>query len=630
MNPFGARYGAQAHKAVFIGLVLVGLLCLGTSAATVSTLATGLAAPIGAALDISDGRLYFVEYTAGTLKYLDIGSPAAAVTVASGFHHPEDVELDVSAGVAYVTTRDDPGTTGALWRVDLATGAKSLVTFNLDAPQQLALDLGTGRAYAVGFTGGRLWQIELSTGVKSVVASGLANPVGLVISVADNEAHVTEQAFTPRISTYDLSSGAHLSSIPLSTTAAPFFLSWMNAEEDALLLTRRGGSGSTVFGEVDRVDLLTGSVSTLYSWPTSSPSGVVAAPSGNGAYVTVGSTVVELSMVDYSNPMYGPLFLAVGHVPSTKITSSGPSSGQGYATTDPGFFFYVRNAPFGGTINLFGNLTSFADPAEYDATHYRIFVSKDGGPAIPVIHTWNVYKYNSSTHDHELTKIAPETDGWYRIPVESDGLYHPDLWQPPFLFMRWPSGDNGLYTFTIELWDETDPTRTITLPVSHNRLVLRVDKTPPIATLTTLYQQPCPSPSPCAPCSLAAASTYTTIDPCAIVSSAPNCYCFRITAQDVHQHLLSYSLRGYYGANQSVLIASDSYANHYSPSHPYWGGVVDAMIGKTATEGWSAPVNCAFTFYLSVWKRTINGYGYIIHRSFSKSYTINNVGLSCP
>ena len=61
--------------------------------------------------------------------------------------NPQDVALDTVHNTAYVTTRDDPGTTGALWRVDLTTGIRTLVTFNLGAPHQIALDVAASLMY---------------------------------------------------------------------------------------------------------------------------------------------------------------------------------------------------------------------------------------------------------------------------------------------------------------------------------------------------------------------------------------------------------------------------------------------------------------------------------------------------
>ena len=44
------------------------------------------------------------------------------------------VEPDFMAGAVYVTTRDEPGSMGALWRVNLAPGTKSMVISTIPTP----------------------------------------------------------------------------------------------------------------------------------------------------------------------------------------------------------------------------------------------------------------------------------------------------------------------------------------------------------------------------------------------------------------------------------------------------------------------------------------------------------------
>ena len=146
----------------FVACTILFFMGAGTAMATTKTiLANGLAAPVGAAVDESKNQLYFVEYNPaanGKLKRINLppacAAPACAATIhtiADGFSHPEDIQLDLSHGNAYVTTRDDAGTTGALWKVNLSTGAKTMVTFNLGAPQQLYLDVANNQAFTVGY-----------------------------------------------------------------------------------------------------------------------------------------------------------------------------------------------------------------------------------------------------------------------------------------------------------------------------------------------------------------------------------------------------------------------------------------------------------------------------------------------
>lgn len=85
-------------------------------------------------------------------------------------------------------------------------------------------------------------------------------------------------------------------------------------------------------------------------------------------YITTDKYIVKVNLVEFD--LSESVFLGIGNVPSTKIV-------EGYATTGPGYFFNVKHAPFGGTLNLFGNLSKFK---ELGAKYYKVLISKDGGP----------------------------------------------------------------------------------------------------------------------------------------------------------------------------------------------------------------------------------------------------------
>jgi hypothetical protein len=125
------------------------------------------------------------------------------------------------------------------------------------------------------------------------------------------------------------------------------------------------------------------------------------------------------------------------------------------------------------------------------------------------------------------------------------------------------------------------------------------------------------------------AETSTVIAPCDIVSTGANSFDFRVTASDSEHHLLSYTLWALWGRNRSAPIAADTYApGHVDAEGPYrWSGLSNARI---PTDGWSAECNCAHTFRLQAWKRTIDGYNHILRRDSHQSVTINNAGKVCP
>lgn len=599
--------GAGVRWAPALALALAGLA--GRSDAATIDLVTGVAAGVGIASDPVNNDIYYVEFNAGTLKrvHIDPGcdavSPATCTvtTVVSGFSHPEDVALDLEHNLAYVSTRDDPGTTGALWRVDLATSTRSLVTFNLGAPHQIVLDTPTNFAYVVGFDSGRLWRVELTTGAKTSLMTGLVHPVGLALTADRSLAYVTEQGAPAVISEIDVALATRLRSVATGLTA-PFFLSWTDPAQYALYVLERAPAN-----RLTRVDVPTAISTPIVTGLPSQPSGIAVNLAAGAAYVAAGSKVVKVTLADL--PMSEPVFLGVGHVPYNKIV-------DGYATTstDPAYFFQVTDSPFGGTLNILGNLSNFKS---LGATHYRVNVSYAGGPAAPLTLSWNTYRWNPATSQYDLTPVSPiPGDDRYEIPAEYPT--HAQRWYPSFLMMRWPSGDNGLYTFTVEIFRQTGATwtdLTSSLP-SGNSLTVLVDNTGPTVDVTGIRQH----------------GTAAILAACTIVSAVPpfgtnHVFDIRITAYDPNHHLLNYGVTALWGHNASASVASDSYASHVSAEGPHlWSGVSNAWV---PSAGYTAVCNCAHTFYLDVWKRTIDGYNYLLHGSAHQSITINNTGVAC-
>jgi hypothetical protein len=615
------------HKVKILVLLFVfEIFLFGSShhifAISKTNIATGLNAAVGLALDETNNHLYFVEYSNGTLKRIDLSSPSYTINlIASGFSHPEDVELDLEHDFAYVTTRDFPGT-GALWKVAISTGTKSLITFNLGGPQQLVLDISKNQAFTVGYNDGRLRRINLTTGIKTPIVKGLNHPVGLAISNDGNYAYVTEQDSPARVSKIDLISGTKIGNIIKhgfggASLVAPFFLSWTDVIQNFLYVVERDP-----VNRVSRIDLITSSKDDIVTGLPWRPSGIAVNRQGTTVYISTDSKIVKVDLVELA----GPVFMGVGHVPFSCISE------YGYATTDPGYFFKVKHSPFGGTLNFFGNLTKFR---QLQATHYEIEASKDGGPYTALNYTWNTYKWNSTKHKYELIPIAPYTGTTkYQIPLEIDGQYHPELWYPAFFFMRWPSGENGLYAFRVKIfkkigasWSEL----TNSLPAVDNSLKLRIDNTPPEVRIESIWQGK-PNDS----------IADKEIKACDIITGLPitNTYYFKITAYDSSHHLLSYHLSALWGDNQSQSpeYSHDNYDPHHvdpTPPDHRWYGVINFIVPRTTTGSggnptfWKAKCNCAHTFYLRAWKRTINGYNYILSRGYHKSITINNTGVSC-
>ncbi|HWS70841.1 MAG TPA: hypothetical protein VN605_01945, partial [Thermoanaerobaculia bacterium] len=479
------------------------------------------AANIGVAADPSGNTVYFTEWNGGTLRRIHLTPTCTAVstpvcvvdTVATGFSHPQDVALDLAHGAAYVTTRDDPGTTGALWRVDIATGVRTLITFNLNAPQQIALDVATDTAYVVGFgTGagtGRLWRIQLASGSKTSILAGLGHPIGLAVTADRTRAYVTEQD-TSSVASIDIALHARIGTVATGLTA-PFFLTWADPGQMALYVVERSPNNDVV-----RVDLPTATRSTVITGLPAQSSGISLSTALNAAFLTSNDSVVRADLG--ALPLTAPVFLGVGNIPSTSI------GGDGYATTLPAYFVHFKDSPFGGTLNIFGNFTAFRS---LGASQYRVKVSS-GGPPIAATPTWTSARFNTATGIYESATISPiaGTDR-YLIPAEYPT--NPERWYPSFLMLRWPSGTNGLYTFTVDLFDAAgNPLAPI---AAGNLLTLRVDNDPPLVELVNVFQH----------------GSATPVNACAIVTTGTSVFDVVITANDPNGHLLAYSASAIWG-----------------------------------------------------------------------------------
>jgi hypothetical protein len=613
-------------------LLSCGLVCLAVAASAppagaFDQLASGLQAAVGVAIDSVHNHLYFVEYNAATasLKRLvltpecetDASVACTVDSVPVNLGHPEDVVLDTNADYAYVTTRDDPGT-GGLWRIDTATGAKQLVAFNLGAPQQLVMDLASNSAYTVGFDDGRLRRIDLTTGAKIPLFTGLDHPVGLALTADGRFAYVTEQGASNLISKIDLTLGTRVIGEEITGFTAPFFLSWTDASENAFYLLERNPSNRLV-----RVDLSTSGVTQVDSVLPSNPSAVDLRSASGPLFVT---SDAEISRIDLTSLLPGPsepVFTQVGHVPWSEIDLNGYAD-----TSGTGYFYQVKDSPFGGTINIFGNLSHFR--GDLGASHYEVQVSKDGGPFVPMSFGWTAYRWNTdpTVAKYEPVAIAPDP-GTTLYAIPDDYPLHAARWVPPFLMMRWPSGENGVYELQVTLFEETGPgTFTLIafppLDAAKNRLTLRIDNTRPEAEILRICQQvstAVPFGDPCLP--------RREVKACDIVTDPANNYTFGFRAYDPNGHLRYYRMRAFWGKNGVGNVVSTV---HYvgapaNPLAPLWYGELNATA---PAAGWSASCDCAHTFELVVGKRTINGYNYLLWDVHRQSVTINNTSTPCP
>jgi hypothetical protein len=307
----------------------------------------------------------------------------------------------------------------------------------------------------------------------------------------------------------------------------------------------------------------------------------------------------------------GPIFAGVGLVPFNYI------DGSGHANIDIAGYYYATNAPFGGSLNVFGNWSTLS--SSYGAARYRVVCSKNGGALTPLKQTWTNFELIGGTW--VPTAVGPDSNNSYPIPPSSQTWYLPNLlisWQTASGF-----GD-GTYTLELQLLNASGTQ----LASPHgNSLTLFVDNTPPTVAITNaLYDG-------------------TSICECGIVTAGPcitgkfpffqyHGLTLDLTVNDVNGALNGYSLDYTYGNNNSGNIFSDTYApNHANANGPeQWDGVNNE---SEPSEPFCAPASCAYTFVLSASSRAQNGYGLVFpYVSYSKSLTIllstNTGSINCP
>ena len=143
---------------------------------------TGLDAPGGIALDVSDGRMYWTDSDTAKIQRsnLDGSGVEDLVTRDDGLAVPLGIALDVSGGKMYWT--DVLGAKIQRSNLD-GSGVEDLVTTGLGVPLGIALDVSGGKMY---WTDGITEKIQRSnldgSGVEDLVTTGLGAPFGIALS----------------------------------------------------------------------------------------------------------------------------------------------------------------------------------------------------------------------------------------------------------------------------------------------------------------------------------------------------------------------------------------------------------------------------------------------------------------
>jgi hypothetical protein len=504
----------------------------------------------------------------------------------TGYSQPEDVKVAADEAHAFVTER-----TGDLLRVALANADRAFATViasGMTAPHQLVLDEPHNQAYLVEFSpAGRLLRVDLGSGTQTEVVGGLDGAVGLLITQDLQYAYVAEQpaAGGGRVTRIRLSTG-HREELVTGLTA-PFFMTWTDPGESGILMAERDPAN-----RVTRIDLANLPVTTTVIADVAFRPSSVAVVSPTRLLVCCDQVIEQVDLTASVYSAVGPVLLGIGHVPADRVTA------DGYADTwdDVGYFFRVKDAPFGGTLPIMFNHTRAYDEG---ARYYKLLV--DG---VEPRQSFTDYRWSTSTNRWQPQETNPTASGYYRIRPPSE------LWYNHWLgYMLGTLGlSNGLHTITIRLYATTNAGSQMGSEADPGRSVnVQIDNTRPMVSLDKIFHDG------------------AEVGTCGIVSSGSDFFTFRITATDPEEHMGSWSLTALWGDNQSRAVDGDSYAAHVSPTRKW--------AGPSATDVPSAPWDCnvpgdftsrhcAHTFHLAAWSRVIDGWSTLHYASYNKSVTL--------
>ena len=554
-----------------------------------TTIATGFASAGGCAYQFSTDRLLIVDGGAGTISAVTVHTHVRTV-LGTGYNAPSDIVLSADGLHAYVT--ENPGT---LLRISLSSAnraAATVVASGLNGVDQIALDEAHGFAYVAEFTASRQQKINLSTGVPTVVATALFAPRGVLLTSDSRFAYVSDDA--GNITRFDFATSTRV--IVASGLNAPRHLTWADAGESTILFP-----GPNPTGTVFKLDLTASPAAvTAIAGPTSTAPYSVAVLSPDKLLITSGQNIGQVVLTDSVFSAAGPVLLGIGFVPADAAHLP-----NGYADTsiDPGYFFQVKDCPFGGTLPL---MINWEHARSMGATYYQVFIQAAGGPPVQVTQAFGDYLWSVPLNRFEFVTTAP-VSGYY--PLRAAGQIWLNFWLG--LLLDTSGQPNNLNTISIKLFSAQNPAAEIGHGTDAGRhAAVMIDNTVPTARIDQIFHDGFP------------------VGACAIVSSGSHTFTFQITAS-APRHLRGWSLAAYWGDNASKAISSDDYSNHITPSR-LWTGLTSAVVPPPGPTPWDANVagdptsiHCAHTFFLYAWDRVINGWGYIHGAaSYHKSITL--------
>ena len=149
-----------------------------------------LSSPVGIALDISAGNMYWTESGRIRRANLDGTQVQDQIPTAEALNFPTGIALDISGGKMYWT---DSGT-DKIQRANInGTNVQDLITTGLDFPVGIALDISASKMYWADRVTDKIQRADLDgTGVEDLINTGLNDPTSIALDISNSKMYWTE------------------------------------------------------------------------------------------------------------------------------------------------------------------------------------------------------------------------------------------------------------------------------------------------------------------------------------------------------------------------------------------------------------------------------------------------------
>jgi sugar lactone lactonase YvrE len=149
--------------------------------AGVEDLVTGLSIPIGIALDVAAGKMYWTDSGPDKIQRANLDGTGVEDLITTGISDAQGIALDLTAGKMYWAD----AITQKIQRANLdGTGVEDLVTAGLSLPSGIALDIAAGKMYWTDFGTFKIQRANLDGSSVEDLVTGLGIPEGIALDPA--------------------------------------------------------------------------------------------------------------------------------------------------------------------------------------------------------------------------------------------------------------------------------------------------------------------------------------------------------------------------------------------------------------------------------------------------------------